>query len=103
MNPNSIGKNKNGSVDVGLMQVNSIHFPKLKSYGISPEDLFDPCTNINVGAWELASCIRRFGANSKALTCYNGMVPGNPYSGKVLAVLQKSMKTASADQNKGKN
>jgi soluble lytic murein transglycosylase-like protein len=92
MNPNSIGKNKNGTIDVGLMQINSVHFPKLESYGIKPEDLLDPCTNIDAGAWELSDCIRRFGLNENALTCYNGLVPKNLYASKVMAILEKKMR-----------
>ncbi len=50
LNPSAIGRNPGGSYDIGLMQVNSAHLPKLRSFGISEPQLFDPCTNIRVGA-----------------------------------------------------
>ncbi|EGK6862152.1 lytic transglycosylase domain-containing protein [Salmonella enterica subsp. enterica serovar Amager] len=46
--------NKNGSVDLGIMQINSIHLGTLKKFGIGYNDiLFRTCTNIEVGTWIL--------------------------------------------------
>ncbi|EAM4449024.1 lytic transglycosylase domain-containing protein [Salmonella enterica] len=46
--------NKNGSVDLGIMQINSIHLRTLKKFGIGYNDiLFRTCTNIEVGTWIL--------------------------------------------------
>ncbi len=51
-------RNKNGSYDLGPMQINSSWWPKLYQYGITPHQaLCDPCTNIRVGAWILAKSI----------------------------------------------
>jgi soluble lytic murein transglycosylase-like protein len=48
-------KNKNGTYDLGVMQVNSIWVPKIKYFGITKQDLqFNPCTNVTVGSWILA-------------------------------------------------
>jgi soluble lytic murein transglycosylase-like protein len=63
--------NNNGSEDIGLMQVNSIHFEKLKEYQITREDLFKPCTSIMVGAWVLAQKIQKYGPTWKAVGAYN--------------------------------
>ena len=71
MDADAINRNNNGSVDVGLMQINSLWFPTLATMGIQPEDLWDRCTNIHVGAWVLAGYIRRFGYNWRAIGAYN--------------------------------
>ena len=54
VNPRAIGRNRNGSRDIGLMQINSGWLPTLARHGITEQDLFDPCTNLHVGAWILA-------------------------------------------------
>ena len=63
--------NKNGSVDIGMMQINSSWLPLLNQYGIHRDDLLDACTNINVGAWVLAQNIQRLGKRWKAVGAYN--------------------------------
>lgn len=82
------------STDIGLMQVNS---QWLRRLGIEAESLLDPCTNIRVGTWILATnygeAWRRHGAEKPALlaalSMYNtgsesrGMANG--YVGKVTA------------------
>lgn len=50
-----ITKNKNGSEDLGVMQINSSWLKSLKPYHISKEDLQNnPCQNVRVGTWILA-------------------------------------------------
>ncbi|MDH5181916.1 MAG: lytic transglycosylase domain-containing protein [Gammaproteobacteria bacterium] len=72
MNPSAVNHNHDGSVDVGLMQINSRWwFPRLAEVGIQPGDLLDECTNIHVGAWILAGYIRRFGYNWRAIGAYH--------------------------------
>ena len=70
-NSRAVGHNNNGSEDIGLMQINSEHLPVLSGYGITRAHLFDPCLNINVGAWLLAGNIRRHGARWEAVGAYN--------------------------------
>ena len=57
------------------MQVNSRWLPKLAGYGISRDMLFDPCTNINVGAWVLANEFYRHGASWSSVGRYNSPNP----------------------------
>lgn len=71
MNPLAVGRNKNGSVDIGLMQINSSWLPKLSQFGIRKIDLWDACLNIHVGAWVLAGNMRQHGNTWKAIGAYN--------------------------------
>ena len=80
MNVRALNRNANGSVDVGLMQINSLWFPRLAEMGIEPEDLWDECTSVHVGAWVLAGYIRRFGYNWRAVGAYNAGPSSSPES-----------------------
>lgn len=75
LNPSAINRNKNGSYDIGLMQINSRWLPTLRKYGISEEQLWDPCTSIHVGAWVLAENMRRMGNSWEAVGAYNARDP----------------------------
>ena len=53
-----ISKNKNGTYDIGPMQINSTWLPLLTERGISPADIQNnPCMNVKVGAWILSKKI----------------------------------------------
>jgi len=72
MNPHAIGRNRNGTIDVGLMQINSSHFPRLQRKGISREKLTrDPCTSVLVAAEILAEFIGKHGYTWRAVGAYN--------------------------------
>lgn len=48
-------RNKNGTYDLGVMQVNSSWLSQLTKYGITKNDLqFDPCINVHTATWILA-------------------------------------------------
>jgi len=68
-------KNRNKSIDVGVMQVNSWWFPKLKKYTKDLNNLYDPRFNIHVGAWIFKQCTNQFGVTRKAIDCYNKGAP----------------------------
>jgi len=59
-----------GNVALGVMQINTVHLPKLKQFGITRQDLFDACVNQTVGAWVLADCIAQLGHTWRAVGCY---------------------------------
>lgn len=89
-NPYAININKNKSYDMGIMQINSTWLPKLGRIGVTQADLFDGCKNIQIGAWILASNIKQYGFNTKAIGAYNSPTAKNQeiYARKVLSNLQ---------------
>ncbi|WP_249173340.1 lytic transglycosylase domain-containing protein [Burkholderia dolosa] len=102
MNPNAIGKNRNGTVDVGLMQINSSHFHRLQRQGISREKLTrDPCTSVLVGAEILSTFIERHGYTWRAVGAYNAgsgekrEAARKSYAGKVARQYWKLVNSAS--------
>ncbi len=89
-NPSAIAQNSDGTIDVGIMQINSIHFKKLeKEYGIKQSSLLDVNTNIAVGAHLLHGCLKKYGYTEKGINCYNGKRKNNSYSKKVLLALKE--------------
>ena len=64
--------NQNGTRDIGLMQINSIHLPRLLKLGITEERLLsEPCLSVKIGASILAEFVQRFGYNWTAVGSYN--------------------------------
>lgn len=69
---NAINVNRNGSVDLGLMQINlEFWLPLISKLGYSRDSLRNPCINIFVGGWILAQEMRRFGNTWQAVGAYN--------------------------------
>ena len=93
LNPNALNQNnKNGSYDIGIMQINSIHLNELwTKYGISEDDLYNPRLNIHIGAKILKDCLNKHNNNLiNGITCYNGRIENNPYGEKVLDNLMQA-------------
>ena len=58
--------------DIGLMGINRSWLPILKTkFGLNEADVWNPCTNIHIGAWILANNYRQFGKNWNAVGAYN--------------------------------
>lgn len=71
-NPAAISpRNKDGTRDYGLMQINSWWLDKIAAYGLSKDDLFNACQSVHLGAWVLAQSIRALGNNWEAVGAYN--------------------------------
>ena len=87
LNPFATNHNGNGTVDVGLMQINSIWADQL---GSTWNDLFDPCTNVMVGAWILSRCIQDYGSTWQAVGCYHSRAPAkrDAYAARIAHIFQ---------------
>ena len=92
--PTAIGKNKNGSYDYGLMQINSIWAQTLGSRRWAA--LSDPCTNVKTGAWILSQCLSRYGYTWKGIGCYNSRTPeyNRKYARKIYDSMVKNRRRA---------
>ncbi|MBF0505618.1 MAG: lytic transglycosylase domain-containing protein [Nitrospirae bacterium] len=94
LDPKATNKNKNGSVDIGLMQVNSFW---IKSLGFDGDRLLnDCCYNTMAGAQILRQCIDRHGYTWEAVGCYNAVSPDKKkaYSWKIFRQLKQADKPA---------
>lgn len=94
-NPLAIGKNKNGTTDIGMMQINDkVWLGKLKKMGINKKMLKDPCVSVYVGAWILRQNIDQFGYTAKAIGAYNSRTPRHniTYAKKIYAAYEKFAK-----------
>jgi soluble lytic murein transglycosylase-like protein len=77
LNPTAIGRNTNGTVDVGMGQTNSIHFNDLAKYGIAPQHLADPCISTYVAAWQVRKLIAKHGNTWEAIARYHSATPAH--------------------------
>lgn len=75
MKERAVSRNRNGSVDVGIAGINSIHFKELARYGIAPENLFDACVSTYVAAWDLSKKISKWGNNWFGVAAYHSTTP----------------------------
>jgi hypothetical protein len=92
-------EHRTGSVDLGLMQINSRWLPVLARYRITRERLLEPCTSAMVGAWILADLFARHGTTWEAVGAYNAActqlgreacaAQRNAYAAKVYAALPR--------------
>jgi soluble lytic murein transglycosylase-like protein len=74
LNPLAVNRShveRTGTVDIGLLQINSSWLPTLGRYGIHERHLYDACTNARVGAWLLADALARHGNTWNAVGSYN--------------------------------
>lgn len=90
--PYMVRRNKDGSADYGLMQINTVWLPALAGYGIdSVEKLLDPCVNVMVGAWILSMNIAKKGWTWEAIGQYHSKTPSrrDGYANRVRLMLAK--------------
>ena len=88
-NPEAINRNRSGSWDVGLMQINSTW---IGAMGLDGQELTrNPCYNVMIGAKILKQCISKHGYTWEAVGCYNAVNPTYRvrYSWKIFEELRK--------------
>lgn len=85
---NANNHNTNGSIDMGVMQINSLWLEPLAEYGIEKKHLYNACFNINVAAWILRKQINEVGYNWQAVAHYHSRTPerGESYARKVARI-----------------
>ena len=82
-----VSANRNGTEDIGLMQINSSWLATLREYGISKEGLLDACVNLHVGAWILRQAINDAGGDVWAgVGAYHSPTPARQRNYRTLVV-----------------
>lgn len=91
MQPHAVGHNANGTKDLGIAQINTIHLGKLKQHGIHPEHLMHACVGTYVAGWHLASVIAAHGNNWRGIAAYHSLTPyfNQKYANSLHAILMK--------------
>jgi soluble lytic murein transglycosylase-like protein len=84
LNPKAINVNMNGTRDLGVAQINTIHLPVLQNHGINESHLMDGCINTYVGAWLLRKQISRHGLNWFGIAAYHSVTPDKNFRYQVL-------------------
>ncbi|MDG0026733.1 lytic transglycosylase domain-containing protein [Trinickia sp. Y13] len=89
--PDAKHVNANGSIDYGVMQINTIHLATLAQYGIDREALMSPCKNIYIAAWQLRRQINKYGNTWAAVGAYHSATPAlrDGYARQIAAILRR--------------
>ncbi|MBY4717160.1 lytic transglycosylase domain-containing protein [Ralstonia mannitolilytica] len=93
LNPQAHNRNRNGSEDLGMFQINTIHLPELARYGIGRQMLYDPCVSAYVAAWHLARKVALHGNSWHAIGAYHSESPGENgiYARAVAGILDRKL------------
>jgi len=91
LQPAAVGRNANGSVDVGAFQINSIHLPELAGYGIARAALADGCVSADVAAWHYRRQIDLQGDSWQAVGAYHSRTTARAawYANQIAAILMR--------------
>ncbi|MEM5316334.1 lytic transglycosylase domain-containing protein [Paraburkholderia sp. JHI869] len=89
--PDAVHRNANGSIDYGVMQINSVHLPVLSQYGISQSTLMEPCKNVYIAAWHLRQKMNKYGNTWAAIGAYHSETPTlrDQYAQQIADILRK--------------
>jgi lysozyme-related protein Hpa2 len=71
----TLARNTNGTVDIGVMGINSVHLGELATYAIGPTNLRDGCVNAYIGAFYLRKKVDKYGNTWRAVGAYHSETP----------------------------
>ena len=91
LRPIAVGRNANGSVDLGAFQINSIHLPELARYGVDRTALSDGCVSADVAAWHYRRQVERLGDGWQAVGAYHSRSADRAawYANQIAAILMR--------------
>jgi len=91
LQPAALGRNANGSIDVGAFQINSVHLSELGRYGIGASALADGCVSAEVAAWHYRRQVNREGDSWLAVGGYHSRNPARAawYANQVASILMR--------------
>jgi soluble lytic murein transglycosylase-like protein len=91
LKPSAVGRNQNGTIDIGAFQINSMHLGKLSKYGVDSHSLKNGCVSAYVAAWHYKKQIYDFGNTWKAVGAYHSRTPARSawYANAIARVLIK--------------
>ena len=92
-----VGPNKNGTYDLGPMQINTLWIPKLAQHWRVQHNVAfkmvrdDPCINVSVAAWILRQRLNESGNLTLAIAHYHSKTPqfGHVYARKVIGAMRR--------------
>lgn len=92
MNPNAMHRNANGTYDIDIAQINSIHLRELAARGVPESWLLDGCAAAYVAAWHLRRQVDRLGDTWAAVGAYHSNTPAysQAYANAVFLTLRKA-------------
>jgi Tfp pilus assembly protein PilV len=91
LQPAALGRNADGSTDLGAFQINSVHLTELGRYGIDRAALADGCTSAEVAAWHYRRQVDLHGDGWQAVGAYHSRTPARAawYANQIAALLMR--------------
>jgi len=91
LQPQALGHNANGSIDVGAFQINSVHLSELGRHGVDRAALADGCTSAEVAAWHYRRQVEHHGNSWQAVGTYHSATPGRAawYANQIASILMR--------------
>jgi soluble lytic murein transglycosylase-like protein len=89
LRPDAVGRNANGTFDLGAFQINSTHLPVLARHGIAATALADGCVCAEVAAWHYRRQVERLGNTWQAVGAYHSATPAlaAAYANRIATIL----------------